>query len=164
MDEASACTQDFVIALIAAIAVYVLLFKTTLGYNIRAMGNNARASLFKGINVERTAVLVMCISGALAGLAGASELFGLHYRLKPDISTGFGFTGIIIAVVAGLNPIAAVFAAILFGGLVNGGVRLQIFTDVPTAMISAIEAIVLIFFLIATFLSRYQIRRLEPDG
>ena len=66
--------------------------------------------------------------------------------------------------VSGLNPIAAVVAAVLFGGLVNGGVRLQILTGVPTAVVSSIEAIVLLFFLIATFLSRYGIRRVRPDG
>lgn len=154
----------FVVALLAAVVVYVTLFKTSFGFEVRAMGNNARAARFKGIDVARTAILVMCLSGALAGLAGAGELFGLQHRLKPDISTGYGFTGIIIAVVSGLNPIAAVVAAILFGGLVNGGVRLQIFTGVPTAVISSIEAIVLLVFLIATFLSRYEIRRVKPDG
>ena len=154
----------FVVALLAAVLVYVILFKTSFGFEIRAMGNNARTARFKGIDVGRMTILVMCLSGALAGLAGAGELFGLQHRLKPDVSTGFGFTGIIIAVVSGLNPIAAVAAAVLFGGLVNGGVRLQIFTGVPAAMISSIEAIVLLFFLIATFLSRYEIRKVEPDG
>ena len=89
----------FVVALLAAVLVYAVLFKTSFGFEIRAMGNNARTARFKGIDVGRMTILVMCLSGALAGLAGAGELFGLQYRLKPDVSIGFGFTGIIIAVV-----------------------------------------------------------------
>lgn len=162
--EGTRLHAGFLIAIVAAIAVYIILFRTSFGYAVRAIGNNARAARFKGINVARTTVIVMCISGGLAGLAGAGELFGLQHRLKPDISVGFGFTGIIIAVVSSLNPFAAVVAAILFGGLVNGGIRLQVMTGVPSALVSAIEAIVLISFLVAAFLSRYEIKRATGDG
>jgi simple sugar transport system permease protein len=154
----------FMIAIGAAVAVYFFINRTSLGYEIRAVGFNPTASRFKGIHVGRTVVIVMMISGGIAGLAGAGELFGLHFRLKPDISTGFGFTGIIIAMLAGLHPLGVIAAAVLFGGLVNGGIRMQIFTGVPTAMISAIEGIILLFFLTSAVLMRYEIKRVTADG
>ena len=154
----------FIVALVAVAVVYVVLFKTSFGYAIRAIGNNARAARFKGINIQRTTMLVMCLSGGLAGLAGAGELFGLQFRLKPELSHGFGFIGIIIAVISGLNPIGVVVTAVLFGGLMKGGLKLQILTGVPTALVSAIQGIVLIYFLVAAFLTRYQFRKVSADG
>lgn len=147
----------FVVAVLCAIAVYIMLTRTSFGYEIRAVGHNPRASKFKGINVERTAVMVMLISGGLAGLAGMVEVFGVHHRLKPDISIGFGFTGIIIAVLAMLNPISVVFVAILFGAFSNGGIKMQVVTGVPSALTTAIEAIILLFFLAAAALARFKI-------
>lgn len=94
----------FLIALLAAVAVHVLLNRTALGYEIKAVGQNPVASRFKGINVGRTAVVVMLISGGLAGVAGVAEVFGTHFRLRPDISVGFGFAGIVVAMLAGLRP------------------------------------------------------------
>jgi simple sugar transport system permease protein len=154
----------FLVAILAAVAVYFFITRTSLGYEVRAIGYNPVASRFKGISVGRTLVIVMLISGGIAGLAGAGEVFGLHFRLKPDISTGFGFTGIIIAMLAGLHPLGVIAAAVLFGGLVNGGIRMQIFTGVPTAMISAIEGIILLFFLTSAVLTRYEIKRVKTDG
>ncbi len=151
--------MGFAIALLLTIAVYIFLKRTSLGYEIRATGFNPKASRFKGINVDRTIIIVMLISGGLAGLAGAGEVFGVHFRLKPDISVGFGFIGIIIAMLASLHPLAVFPAAIVFGGLVNGGIRLQVFTGIPTAMISSIQAIILLFFLTAAVLTRYEIKR-----
>lgn len=155
--------MGFAIALLMAVVVYLFLKRTSLGYEIRAIGFNPIASRFKGINVDRTIIIVMLISGGLAGLAGAGEVFGVHYRLKPDISVGFGFLGIIIAMLAALHPLAVVLAATLFGGLVNGGIRLQVFTGIPTAMISSIQAIILLFFLTAAVLTRYEIKGVKAD-
>ena len=145
-------------AILAVAVIYVLISRTSLGYEIRAMGMNAKAARFKGINVERTAVIVMLISGGVAGLAGVTEVFGVQGKLKPDISVGFGFTGIIIAVLALLNPIAIIFVAILFGGFVNGGIKLQVATGVPSTLTDAIQAIILLFFLTAAVLARYKFR------
>jgi ABC-type uncharacterized transport system permease subunit len=149
----------FGVALLLAVVVYIFLKRTSLGYEIRAIGFNPKASRFKGINTSRTIIVVMMISGGLAGLAGAGEVFGVHYRLKPDISVGFGFVGIIIAMISALNPLTVVLSAILFGGLVNGGIKLQVFTGIPTAMISTLQAIILLFFLTAAVLTRYEIKR-----
>ena len=145
------------VAILAAIAVYIVLMRTSFGYEIRAIGLNARAALFKGINVKRTAVLVMLISGGLAGLAGMIEVFGVHYRLKSEISSGYGFTGIIIAVLALLNPIAVIVVAILFAAFSIGGITMQVVTGIPNAITSAIEALILLFFLASATLTRFQI-------
>jgi len=141
--------------------VFWLLHKTCLGYEIRGIGLNPTAVKFKGVNVARVTILTMVISGGLAGLAGAGEVMGLHHRLKADISTGIGFTGIIIAMLAGLNPLGVIPAAILFGGLVNGSNRMQILTGVPTAMVYTIQGVVLLLFLSARAMAMYRVRRVR---
>lgn len=152
----------FLVALLIAFILYILLFKTVFGYNVRAMGLNPTASKFKGIPIQRVVIAVMVLSGGVAGLAGAGELVGLQHRLRLDISGGYGFTGIIIAMLAGLHPLAVILAAIFFGGLVNGSLRMQIVTGVPVAIVYVIQAIVLLFLLTAQVISRYQVRRFKP--
>lgn len=159
--EQSRMHMGFLIALACTLVVYLILNHTPLGYQIRAYGSNPRASKFKGININKIFIVTMLISGGLAGLAGAGELFGVQYRLRPDLSPGYGYTGIIVAMLADLNPIAVIPAAILFGALTNGSAQMRIATGVPTALISAIQAIVLLFLLSAQVLSRYRIRRVE---
>lgn len=151
----------FVLAILGAVVIWLILEKTPLGYEIRAFGDNPTASRFKGTNTAAMVWITLAISGGLSGLAGAGELFGVHHRLVLDLSTGLGYTGIIVAMLAGLNPLGVVLAAILFGGLTNGAFRLQIATGVPTAFIYAIQAIVLLFVLSASVISRYRIRRVE---
>jgi simple sugar transport system permease protein len=153
----------FVLALLTAVFVWVLLWKTTLGYEIRAIGINAVAARYKGIDVARTTVILMAISGAIAAMGGASEVSGVHHRLRLDISIGYGFTGIIIALLGRLHPVGVVLAAIFFGALVNGALAMQIATGVPVALVNAIQGITLIFLLTADVLARYQIRRVGAD-
>jgi simple sugar transport system permease protein len=151
----------FVVALIAAFIMYLIMSKTPLGYEIRAFGSNPSAAEAQGISSSKLFMIIMIISGGLSGLAGAGELFGAELRLSSRISPGYGFTGIIIAMVAGLNPIGVIVAAILFGGLLNGAVRLQVVTGVPSALISVIQAMVLVFVLISRLLTSYRIRRIK---
>ena len=106
----------------------------------------------------------MALRGGLAGLAGASELYGIHHRAARELTIGVGFTGIIIAMLAALDPFGVVIVSILFGGLVNGAFKLQIVTGVPSAFISAIQAIVLLFALSAAVLARYRIVRSVEDA
>jgi ABC-type uncharacterized transport system permease subunit len=154
----------FALAVLSAVLIWVLLEKTPLGYEIRAFGDNPTAARFKGTNTSAIVMITMAISGGLSGLAGASELFGVHHRLVLDLSTGLGYTGIIVGMLAWLNPLGVVLAGILFGALTNGAFRLQIISGVPTAFIEAIQAIVLLFVLSASVLSRYRIRRVEDAG
>ena len=153
----------FILAIVAAILIYLLLSKTPLGYEINALGLNPTAARFQGINVVKTMIIVMLISGALSGLAGTGELFGVIYRLKSTISLGYGYAGIIIAMLAGLNPLAVVPVAILFGGLINGSYYLQTTTNVPASIVYVIQAIVLLFFLGARAISLYKIRFIKND-
>jgi ABC-type uncharacterized transport system permease subunit len=149
----------FPLALVVAALVWVLLWKTTLGYEIRAMGINSLAARYKGISVAATTILVLVISGAIAGLAGVGELTGIHHRLRLDISVGYGFAGIIIALLGQLHPVGVVLAAIFLGALLNGASAMQIVTGVPVALVNAIEGITLLCLLIAEVLARYEIRR-----
>jgi simple sugar transport system permease protein len=153
----------FLLAVIAAVVIYLLISKTPLGYEIQAMGLNPTASRFQGIGVVRTMIIVMLISGALSGLAGTGELFGVIHRLKSTISLEYGYTGIIIAMLAGLEPLVVVPVAILFGGLINGSFFLQTTTNIPAAIVYVIQAIVLLFFLGARAASTYKIRVISHD-
>ena len=153
----------FILAVFAAITIYLLLLKTPFGYEIQAMGSNPKASKFQGINIIKTMSIVMLISGALSGLAGTGELFGVIYRLKSTISLGYGYTGIIIAMLAGLHPLIVVPVAILFGGLINGSFFLQTMTNIPASIVNVIQAIVLLFFLGARAISSYKIRIIADD-
>lgn len=151
----------FFLALLFALLIYILLWKTPLGYEIRAIGDNPTASRYKGINLNRTMVLVMVISGAIAGLAGGSELAGIQHRLRLDISTGYGYTGIIIALLGRLHPVGVILAAIFFGGLINGSTSMQIFTGVPVALVYSVQGIVLICLLTADVFSHYRLRKVQ---
>ncbi len=148
----------FILALATAVLFYWILKKTPLGYEIRAIGLNPLASKFKGISITGTWIMTLVISGAAAGLGGVTELFAVRYRLTMDLSTGYGFVGIIVAMLAGLNPLAVVPVSIFFAALINGGIRMQIITKVPSALISAIQAIVLIFLLASQVLAVYRLR------
>lgn len=151
----------FLVAILAAVLIYILMKRTSLGYEIRSFGFNPIASRFKGINISKTVIIIMLISGGLAGLAGAGELFGIHHRLRPDISVDLGYTGIIVAMLAGLNPIAVIPAGIIFGALLNGATKLQIISGVPSSLIYVIQATVLLFYLTGTTLAHYRLRRIN---
>ena len=153
-----------VIAVAAAIAAYILLWRTPLGYRLRAVGQNTDASRYAGIPVKRTIVLALTFSGAMAGLAGAVLVFGSEsHRMVTDGSTaGFtgsaGFNGIVAALFGGLHPLWTIPASFLFGGLLVGGNALQRAVQVPSALILALNGIVVIF-VVST--ERYRRRLLE---
>jgi general nucleoside transport system permease protein len=150
----------FLIAILLVILLYFLLWKTPLGYEIRAVGENPVAAKYKGINNTTIVLVVMLISGAIAGLAGGTELAGLHHRLRLDISIGYGYTGILIALLGRLNPVGVIPAAIFFGALINGSTSMQINYNVPVPLVYTIQGIVLIFLLLFDALFRYRIRRI----
>ncbi len=151
------------VAVATVLVIWFLLWKTTLGYEIRAYGINPTASGYKGISPLQTIVLTMAISGAVAALAGASEVMGLHGRLRLDISTGFGFTGIIVAMLGRLNPLLVVVAALFMGALWNGSLAMQITSGVPIALAFVIRGVVLVALLMAEALTQVRIRRICDD-
>lgn len=151
----------FWIALVLVAVTYILLWKTPLGYEIRAVGENPVAAKYKGIKDSVVIIIVMIMSGGIAGLAGGMELAGLAHRLRMDISTGYGYTGILIALLGRLNPIGVIPAAIFFGALVNGSTSMQINYNVPVPLVSTIQGVVLILLLVFDTMFRYRIRRVE---
>ncbi len=139
-----------VLAIILAIVIYILLWRTTIGYRIRAVGENERASRYAGINVKRQMILSMFIAGGFAGLAGVVQVLGLQYRLQTDGSAaGFtanaGFNGIVAALFGSLNPLGAIPASVFFGGLLVGAQKMQRDLGVPAALITAINGIIVVF-------------------
>ncbi len=147
----------FLFAILVAIACYILLEKTPLGFEIRALGFNPAALRSRGTNVSRTIVLVMAISGGIAAVAGLSELFGVGHRLRSDYLFGLGYTGIIIGMIGGLRPGGTVLAGIFFGGLESGALYMKILSGVPASLVPAIEGIILLFVLMAGVISRFRL-------
>ncbi len=154
----SRVTTALYIALIAAVVVYIILFRTKLGYEIRAVGLNAAAAQYGGINVAKNIVLAMMISGGLAGLAGAEQILGLHTRFIQRFSPDLGFMGIAVALLGRSHPFGVILAAILFGALNAGGAAMDRLTDVPRELIVIIQALI-IFFVAADQLVRRFLKR-----
>jgi len=128
-----------------AVLVWWLLWKTTMGFEIRTAGANPDAARYAGINVGRTIILTMALSGALAGFAGAIEVTALNYRHELGFSVGYGFDAIAIALLGKSHPLGVVIGAIFFGAMRNGGTRMQFMTQIPVDVITVIQALILLF-------------------
>jgi simple sugar transport system permease protein len=142
---------------LAALLAFVMR-ATTLGFEARAVGANARAAAFVGVPVARTMAIVALISGGLAGLAGAIEVAGRTGYVTLDMSPGYGYSGIVIAMLAGLNPLGVVAAAIFVAGVLVGADSMSRGVAVPTYIADVIVAVSLIAMLVATLFARYRIR------
>jgi ABC-type uncharacterized transport system permease subunit len=140
-----------------AVALWALLKYTVLGFDIRAMGANARAAAFAGVPVTRTVVLVALLSGALAGLAGAIEVAGRTSYVTLDMSPGYGYTGIVIAMLAALNPMGVLAAAVFVAGVLVGADTMSRAVGVPTYIADVIVAASLISVLVATLMTQYRL-------
>ncbi len=138
------------IAVVLAVLVYFLLWRTSWGYRIRAVGQNPHASKYAGIKVKNYVVLALVLSGAFAGLAGAMQVYGVNFRMITDGSaSGFtgsaGFNGIVAALFGQLHPIGTIPASILFGALLVGANKMQRVVQVPSALITALNGLVVVF-------------------
>ena len=146
------------VAVLAAVGAYVFLWRTGLGFRIRAVGLSPDASRYAGMPVKRTVTLALTLSGAMAGLAGAVLVFGSfsHRMVTDGTATGFtgsaGFNGIVAALFGGLNPLWTILSAFVFGGLLVGGNNLQIAVQVPTALIVALNGLVVVFVVSIAYL------------
>lgn len=134
----------FPLALIVAVLIYILLFKTSIGYAIRAVGHNQEAARYAGIDVNHNILLAMGISGGAAGLAGAVQVAGLTFRLYQQISPGYGFTGIAVALLANNHPLGVILSGVLFGALRSGSEVMQISAKIPSVMVFAIQGLVIL--------------------
>jgi general nucleoside transport system permease protein len=139
-------------AILAAVVVWLILYRSQWGYEIRLVGDNPNAARYAGISITRNTVLVMMVSGALAGLAGMSEITGVVHRLQGSISPGYGFTGIIVAWLAKLNPLAVVFVSILFGALILAGREIQ-----PSGVPKLIQGVILVCLIAGDYFMRYRV-------
>ena len=149
-------------AVALAVAMWALMARTVAGFRIRAVGANARAAAFAGVPVTRTLVLVALLSGGLAGLAGAIEVAGRTGYVTLDMSPGYGYSGIVIAMLAGLNPLGVVAAAVFVAGVLVGADSMSRAIGVPTYLADVIVAIALLAVLVATLFTQYRIRWNTP--
>ena len=149
----------FGIALICALLVWVMQTRTTLGYEIRAVGLNQRAAAFAGIPVTKVVIKTALISGGLAGLAGFSEVAGLKGNLTLDLSPGFGYTGIIVAMLALLNPLGVVVSALFVAGIFVGADSMSRAAAVPTYIADILLASALLLMVLAIMLTRFRVVR-----
>ena len=141
-----------------AVSLWAFLKFTVPGFDIRATGANARAAAFAGVPVTRTVVLVALLSGGLAGLAGAIEVAGRTSYVTLDMSPGYGYTGIVIAMLAALNPLGVVAAAVFVAGVLVGADTMSRAVGVPTYIADVIVAASLLSVLVATLLTQYRVR------
>ena len=141
----SSVNTGIIIAVVIAIITWYVLFKTTLGYEIRSVGNNPYAAEYGGINISKNMILAFAISGMMAGLAGATVVAGLTYKMdQSSHSPGYGFTGIAVALVGKNHPIGVIFSALLFGILSNGARKMQI-AGIPKEVVDIIQGLIIIF-------------------
>lgn len=152
----------FVVAILVAAAMYVILWFTRWGYELRVIGESSKAARYAGISISRNTIMVLCVSGALAGLAGMMEVSGVIGRLQRDISPGYGYTAIIVAFLAQLNPVALVVVSFLFGALQVGGFSAQI-SGIPIDIVDMITGLILFCAIAGEFFIRYRLVFRSPS-
>jgi simple sugar transport system permease protein len=139
---------------LAAIVLWLVIYRSRWGYEIRLIGDNPQAARYAGVDITRNIILVMMLSGALAGLGGMSEVTGVVHRLQTSpIAAGYGFTGIIVAWLSKLNPLVAILVSILFGALLLAGREIQ-----PSGVPKMIQGVILVCLIASDFLMRYRVR------
>jgi ABC-type uncharacterized transport system permease subunit len=156
--ERSRLHSGIVIAIVAMLLLEWVDRRTVFGFQMRAVGANARAARFLGLPVPGILMATALVSGALAGLAGFVEVAGRTGYLTLDMSPGYGYSGIVIAMLAGLSPLGVVAAAIFVAGILVGADSMSRIVGVPTYLADVIVAVALIAMLVATMLARYRLR------
>jgi simple sugar transport system permease protein len=146
------------IALFAALAVWFVMNRTVLGFSIKAVGENPRAAAYAGIPIGRVILTTAALSGALAGLAGVGEVGGVHFQVMAGLSPGYGYTGIVIAMLAALSPLGVVPAAVFFAVVITGAEGMSRATGVPVYLADVIQGVALISMLAALLFTQYRIR------
>lgn len=151
------------IALLLAIFFYYLIHYTKWGYEVKVVGESHASARYSGINVARNIMLVMLVSGGIAGLAGMIEVSGITHRLQQGISPGYGYTAVIVAWLGGLNPFAIIIVSILFGALLVGGFSLQIY-GLSFSIVQMLQGAVLFFLLGGEIFTRYRLQRQKKEA
>ena len=148
------------LGIVAAIVLWLIVYRSRWGYEIRLIGDNPHAAQYAGVSITRNTILVMMLSGALAGLGGMSEVAGVVHRLQTSpIASGYGFTGIIVAWLSKLNPLVIIIVSILFGALILAGREIQ-----PSGVPKMIQGIILVCLIASDFLLRYRVRIVRVEA
>ncbi len=150
-----------VLAVVAAVLVFVLLWKTTLGYQVRAAGANPEAARCAGIDMNGIRILAMALSGGLCGLAGFLEVAGLHHRLLESFSPGYGYTAIVVALLAGNHPVGVIISGVVLAGLYVGGSSMQRMMGTPTPIVDVMQGTILFFAVLGPLFQRWLSRSLK---
>jgi simple sugar transport system permease protein len=150
------------LAALAAVLSWLLLRRTTLGFEIDAVGENPNAARYAGIRLAGVTLAAAAVSGALAGLAGVGEVAGIHFQVMAGLSPGYGYTGIVIAMLARLNPIGVLPAAVFFAVVITGAEAMSRATGVPVFLADVIQGAALVTMLAALMLTQYRIRWDRP--
>jgi len=157
--ERSRLHAGLIIALVLAVVVWWIQSRTVFGLQTRAVGLNARAARFAGVSLGRTFVMVACLSGGLAGLAGAIEVMGVKGYVTTDLSPNYGYSGIVIAMLANLNPIGVIGAALFSAVMFVGADSMSRALGVPSYIADVTVALALLSMLVAVFFTQYRVRR-----
>ena len=149
-----------ILSILCAIVLCVVVYKTRFGYETRVVGENPHAGKYAGINFLKTSIIIMAISGGFAGLAGVGEIAGIHHYLgyPASVSSGYGFTAIIVAWLAKLNPLYAVVSGIFFAGILVGGDAIQISLGLPAATVQIVNGTLLIFLIMGDYFLKNKIK------
>jgi ABC-type uncharacterized transport system permease subunit len=147
-----------IVALLAAVLVWAVMRFTVLGYEIKAVGFNSKAAEFSGINVNKTVIYTALISGGLAGIAGVSEVAGLKGYLTLDLSPGFGYTGVAVAMLARLHPLSIVPAALFLSAIYIGADSMSRAVNIPTYIADVLVGVSVLAILVCVMLTQYKIR------
>lgn len=156
-------STGFFLGTVAACILWVLFRKTRFGFGVRVIGDEPRAARFAGLRTRRTILALMAISGAAAGLGGASDVGDTRHQLDPKAlrQAGYGYAGIVVAALARLNPLAVIFTSILMGGLANAGRALQ-GVDFPAGLVGTLQGLLLVCTLAGELFVRFRVRRVAP--
>ncbi|MCP4534776.1 MAG: ABC transporter permease [Delftia sp.] len=146
------------LALLAAPLLWLALDRTTLGFNITAVGAHPEAARYAGVDIGVVLLLTAMVSGALAGLAGVGEVAGLHFQVMAGLSPGYGYTGIVIAMLARLNPLGVIPAALFFAVILTGAEAMSRATGVPVFLAEVIQGVSLIAMVAAMLFTRFRLR------
>jgi simple sugar transport system permease protein len=152
------------VALLMAPVIWFVVSRTVLGFSIRVTGENPEAARYAGINIDRVLVSTAVLSGGLAGLAGVCQVGGVHYQVMSEISPGYGYSGIVIAMLARLNPLGVVPAAIFLSAVMTGADAMSRATGVPAFLSNVIQGTALLSMLVALLFMNYRLRIQEKPA
>ncbi len=147
-----------IVAILASVLIWAVMRFTVLGYEIKAVGFNAKGAEFSGVKINRTVILTALISGGLAGLAGVSEVAGLKGYLTLDLSPGFGYTGVAVAMLAQLHPLAVIPAALFLSAVYVGADSMSRAVNIPTYIADVLVGVSVLAILVSVMLTRYRIK------